>query len=316
LSAAIGLPVPTDRSDGRDAGLTRSQRAADNRARSEKSCRRDTAIAASDLLGLRCWREDPSSPPFEHDGIEVDLLEASHLETYLHFNNVVRIRPVRVVVFWAAFPHQPPTDDTVGVLHRLVIPRDLFLARDLPGPLVGALLAGRRLAAEITTRIVIVNKFQQWEKDVAGGDLEMRHAALLEIDAWLRRVGPGLVSERGGVADRTDTQRRISESAATMCQYIIENFRDSVQVADVARAASTNPQHAMAIFREAIGCTIVDYLTRCRVGEAQRLLISTDATTSDVAFASGFGSVSQFYERFASTCDLTPRQYRLEQRAR
>jgi AraC-like DNA-binding protein len=276
-------------------------------------------VSRSDLLGIRCWQEGAEStePPPGHDGIEVDLLEGSQLEYHLHLGNVVRIRPVRVAIFWAAFPHPLAHPDRVGVLHRLVIPLDLFLSRGLPERLVLAVLTGQLLSADVRTRLVIVNKFVQWEQDVGSGTLEMRRAALLEIDGWLRRIAPDL-------ADHTATPdfapgaspSRSVEVVAAMCQYIVRNYRDAVHVADVARSANVHPQHAMAVFRDTIGCTIVDYLTRCRVGEAQRLLVATDATTSEVAFAAGFGSISQFYERFTSTCRQTPRQYRLEMRPR
>jgi AraC-like DNA-binding protein len=285
----------------------------------ESSAEREVAMSRSDLTGIRCWQEGAEStePPAGHDGIEVDLLEGSQLEYYLHRGNVVRIRPVRVAIFWSAFPHQLSRRADIGVLHRLVIPLDLFLSRGLPEQLVVGVLAGQLLSADVLTRLVIVNKFVQWETDVGSGTLEMRRAALLEIDGWLRRITPDLSDDittedfAPGVA-----QGRSVEVVAAMCQYIVGHFREAVYVADVARSANVHPQHAMAVFRETIGCTIVDYLTRCRVGEAQRLLVATDATTSEVAFAAGFGSISQFYERFTSTCRQTPRQYRLEMRPR
>jgi AraC-like DNA-binding protein len=99
-----------------------------------------------------------------------------------------------------------------------------------------------------------------------------------------------------------------------MCQYIVTNFREQLHVAEVAKAANVHPHYAMILFRETVGCTVVDYVTKCRVAEAQRLLVSSDAAISQIAFASGFGSISQFYERFTMTCGRTPRQYRLEMR--
>jgi AraC family transcriptional regulator, melibiose operon regulatory protein len=235
------------------------------------------------------------------------------MEYYLHRGNVVRIRPVRVAVYWAAFPHHV-AEDEVGVLHRLVVPLDLFLSRGLPERLVVGVLAGRLLSAEVLTRLVIVNKFVQWEKDVGSGSLDMRRAAVLEIDGWLRRIAPDLADVPGASDFGCSGPGRSVEVAAAMCQYMVANFREQLHVADVAKAAHVHPHYAMTLFRDMVGCTIVDYLTRCRVGEAQRLLTLSDASVTEVAFASGFGSISQFYERFTSTCGRTPRQYRLEMR--
>jgi AraC family transcriptional regulator, melibiose operon regulatory protein len=284
----------------------------------------DPAPSPSDLLGMRCWQDEEGSnePVVGADGVEVDLLEGSRMEYHLHRGNVVRIRPVRVGVYWTAFPHHlgaafpDQAGEDLRVLHRLIVPLDLFLSRCLPERLVVGVLAGRLLSAEVLTRLVIMSKFAQWEDDVGSGSLDMRRAAVLEIDGWLRRIAPDLVDGHDATEAACGGGRgRSVEVAATMCQHIVANFREQLHVADVAKAANCHPQYAMTLFRDTVGCTVVDYLTRCRVGEAQRLLVSSDATASEVAFASGFGSVSQFYERFTSTCGRTPRQYRLEMRA-
>lgn len=44
-------------------------------------------------------------------------------------------------------------------------------------------------------------------------------------------------------------------------------------------------------------------------------LAESAAAVCDVAFAAGFGSVSQFYDRFTSSCGTTPRRFRLDMRS-
>jgi transcriptional regulator GlxA family with amidase domain len=56
--------------------------------------------------------------------------------------------------------------------------------------------------------------------------------------------------------------------------------------------------------------TVNEYVTHCRLAEARRLLLTTDASVNDIAFAAGFGSVSQFYAAFQSACDEPPGEYR------
>ena len=65
-----------------------------------------------------------------------------------------------------------------------------------------------------------------------------------------------------------------------------------------------------AAFRRHLGVSIGEYLAQCRTAEAQRLLISTDGTTTDIALGAGFGSVSSFYERFVRDVGLAPAAYR------
>ena len=58
-------------------------------------------------------------------------------------------------------------------------------------------------------------------------------------------------------------------------------------MADVAAAVHLHPSTAAAVFRRAMGVSIGEYLAQCRVAEAQRLLISTDATTARSPCARG-----------------------------
>lgn len=72
-----------------------------------------------------------------------------------------------------------------------------------------------------------------------------------------------------------------------------------------------HPNYAMTLFRRHYGMTLSTYLTRLRVCQAQRLLVSTELEISRVAFETGFGSISRFYEAFKEISGQTPRQYRL-----
>ncbi|MGX1668114.1 helix-turn-helix transcriptional regulator [Streptomyces sp. NPDC055400] len=54
------------------------------------------------------------------------------------------------------------------------------------------------------------------------------------------------------------------------------------------------------------------YLTRHRLAEARRLLITTDLPINDIASAVGFGSVSRFYAVFTSLCGAPPAKFRRE----
>ena len=61
---------------------------------------------------------------------------------------------------------------------------------------------------------------------------------------------------------------------------------------------------------QVVGTTIGTYIARCRVAEAQRLLITSDRTTAEIAHASGFTAQSSFYETFRQVCGVAPGDYR------
>jgi transcriptional regulator GlxA family with amidase domain len=51
-----------------------------------------------------------------------------------------------------------------------------------------------------------------------------------------------------------------------------------------------------------------------RITHARRMLATSEAKVLDVAMASGFGSVSQFYNVFRQICGQTPRDYAMNHR--
>jgi transcriptional regulator GlxA family with amidase domain len=71
----------------------------------------------------------------------------------------------------------------------------------------------------------------------------------------------------------------------------------------------------MALFKKALGLTLIDCVTQHRVSHAQRLLATTDEKIIEVGLKSGFASMSRFHEAFKRACGRSPRDYRARHRA-
>ena len=99
-----------------------------------------------------------------------------------------------------------------------------------------------------------------------------------------------------------------------MAQFVRENHRADLRIADIAGAVHLTPSHAMTVFRRTAGVTLGQYVTMCRVAEAQRLLLTTPLRVTEIADAAGFGSLSSFYEHVTAACGMTPREYRRQGR--
>ena len=100
--------------------------------------------------------------------------------------------------------------------------------------------------------------------------------------------------------------RKVSE----MARFAAENHAGPLRLADVARHVGLHPKYAMTLFRKHYGITLSTYVTRLRVCQAQYLLLSTDGDVLRIAFETGFGSISRFYEAFKAMTGRTPKQYR------
>ena len=96
-----------------------------------------------------------------------------------------------------------------------------------------------------------------------------------------------------------------------MACLIAQRYTEALTVDDIGQAVGLHPNYAMSLFKKAFGTTLIEYLTHHRVSHAQRLLATTDEKIVEVAFDSGFNSISRFNEAFRRACGCSPRDYRL-----
>ena len=84
----------------------------------------------------------------------------------------------------------------------------------------------------------------------------------------------------------------------------------------VARAVNVSPTHLSEKFKHVTGVKFVDYVARIRFEKACELLRSGDLRVSEIAFAVGFQSLSQFNRVFKRLSGKSPRDYRASQLSR
>lgn len=264
---------------------------------------------------LKCWqgRAFAMGGAHRHDDVEVNLVAEAPL-TYLFGGTPVRIRPGEVGVFWAAMPHRlvDCADNWNSYVCWLHVPLDIVLKWGLPEDAMSLLLRGSPIvAAPSGERQLGPTDFSQWAKDFAAAETDRRDIALLEVQAWIRRLVRVPASEQGGgeARDWGDADDAV-RLAAAMARYAATRFREQTTVADIAGSVHLHPNYAMTLFRRVVGTTLGSYLAQCRLAEAQRLLITTTATISDIAAATGFGSHSAFYAAFTRACGQPPGAYR------
>jgi AraC-like DNA-binding protein len=95
-----------------------------------------------------------------------------------------------------------------------------------------------------------------------------------------------------------------------MACFIAQRYTEKVTVQDIAEHVQLHPNYAMNLFQRTFGTTLINYLTQHRVSHAQRLLATSDESIADVAFNSGFNSISRFNDAFRRACGCSPRDYR------
>ncbi len=105
---------------------------------------------------------------------------------------------------------------------------------------------------------------------------------------------------------RTQAQQRMAD----VSHYINERYAERLSLNRVAAVAHMSTSAFSRFFRRASGKCFTDYVNELRIGSACRMLIETDHTVAEVAFAVGFNNLSHFNRQFFRIKKMPPREYR------
>lgn len=103
----------------------------------------------------------------------------------------------------------------------------------------------------------------------------------------------------------TDSSQVLAQQAALMLENAAHEGRDPA-LPEVAARLGVTDRHLRRIFATAHGVTPIDYLTTQRLLLAKRLLTDTALPVTQVALASGFGSLRRFNAAFVERYRLSP----------
>jgi len=92
--------------------------------------------------------------------------------------------------------------------------------------------------------------------------------------------------------------------------FIREYFADPLSLGSVAKAAGLSAGHLSEKFKQITGSNFVDYVARVRFDKACECLANDDRRISEIAFAVGFQSLSQFNRIFKKLSGTSPTAYR------
>ena len=92
--------------------------------------------------------------------------------------------------------------------------------------------------------------------------------------------------------------------------FLHQHYDQAISLADAAKIAKMNVTAFARYFRQMTGQSFVAYLQQMRVGHVCRQLIESDTAITDICFANGFGTLSNFNRIFARLKGCTPREYR------
>jgi len=264
--------------------------------------------------GFTCvrWTPSPMRRPDHHNEIELNLLYSGWV-TYFLGGEKVRFEVGKLGLFWAAIPHQiiDYAHDTKYFV--ATIPLSWFLHCELPERLTQPLMRGEVIMdIDVSRTSMDQVLFKQWEADLGMGKPVAKDTVMLEMEARLRRLAarlpPPTVQKRRvqHLSLQTGGLNRVEQMAC----FVAQRYTEPLTVAEISEGVKLHPNYAMHLFKKTFGTTLIEYLVHHRVSHAQRLLAMTNEKIVEIAFASGFNSISRFNEAFRRACGCTPREYR------
>ena len=93
--------------------------------------------------------------------------------------------------------------------------------------------------------------------------------------------------------------------------YILAHLSEELPLRHVAHLVNFSPNHFCRRFKAATGLSFTEFLAQSRVDHAKHMLrTDPSARISEVAYASGFQSISRFNRVFRQHLGVSPREYR------
>jgi AraC family transcriptional regulator of adaptative response / methylphosphotriester-DNA alkyltransferase methyltransferase len=91
---------------------------------------------------------------------------------------------------------------------------------------------------------------------------------------------------------------------------IEERYTCLIEAGKVAKEVGVSTSHLTRLFKKHQGTTPTYYINELRINKASELLENTDAKVLEIAYATGFRSLSSFYKCFKQQTGKTPIEYR------
>jgi AraC-like DNA-binding protein len=250
--------------------------------------------------------------PHMHSQIELNFVLDGAM-TYWFDGRRLTVSADRLVLFWGMIPHQ--VIDVAEPTHFvcLYVPMSVFLGLPSLSRFRDGVFRGAMIEA-LDIRPFDRDVFQRWREELLSGDRGLEAIVRDELTARVRRLdregwrdlrdhGIAMAGTRNCDADRILHIER-------MARFIGEHALEDITVDDVAAAVGLHPNYAMTLYKRGAGMSINQAIVRHRLDTAQSLLIATDMAVTTIAFESGFGSLSRFYEAFQKRFRTKPAAFR------
>lgn len=126
--------------------------------------------------------------------------------------------------------------------------------------------------------------------------MALRGAILMLFSRFLQRAAPRVWTS--------------NERLIRVLKYIHQNIYADIGIDTLADVACVTRPYLARLFKQHLGATPLQYINRKKMERAELLLLTSDATVKETAYALGFNDHSYFIRLFKKVTGRTPQEYR------
>lgn len=198
----------------------------------------------------------------------------------------------------------------------------------------------------VSETVAIANDFFDWMEESQQNHIEDVKLKVLEFVLWAEHLAYENANNMYHFRSRTtymsdvmamsdfETMRnwfvgKFNESALTISKrsenrsesvverakkYMQDNFRKDISLEDVSQTVDISSYYFSKVFKEETGENFIEYLTKLRMEEAQRLLEESDLSIKEVCSEVGYSDPNYFSRNFKKYAGITPTEARDKRR--
>lgn len=111
-------------------------------------------------------------------------------------------------------------------------------------------------------------------------------------------------------SDMRQFSKQKSYRIDNVIKYISDNYTLNMRLEDVAEIACMTPNSFCRFFKRMTNKSFTEFLNEVRIRNAARLLIQENLPVSQVCYAVGYNSITNFNKQFKQIIGTTPNSYR------
>ncbi|HJB34861.1 MAG TPA: AraC family transcriptional regulator [Candidatus Blautia merdipullorum] len=117
--------------------------------------------------------------------------------------------------------------------------------------------------------------------------------------------------KEGNKSENPQVGHQYQEKFLAVCRYLNQNLSSQITLDEAAAYAGFSKFYFSRLFKDFVGKSFTQYLTAQRLHKAKLLLLTTQASITDIAMEAGFNSSSTFNRVFYQSEKMSPSEFRI-----